>query len=958
MTRNTKEISLIQIRTGDLANLPKALHQSEFGLAKDVNRLFIGNAINTYLANRTSDFPYQNLEVLTEFSDLKDYFKYSYENNIQTVNGEHKRSDYKEYLPIVVNCERANPIIPNNCKIKINGVEVSFLENDDLNNIIDKINEVSDETHTYATKIVGTQTLTLICFLSSLYVEDVDSQSIVNDELGFPSSFNANILMPIRKVTEKLDDFLNITDFGISGDGQTNNCDKIFHALIEVYKNFDDSQFYRNILFPAGTYNFDVKNIEGTSSYVHYPFPLISNLMVHGEGIDRTIIKAENGYTKPLLNCVDDTLNILDSSTDYGKNKNYPSNIVIEDMTFESGVEICKLSSISNVTFNRVKFKCNGNSTLVEILGEEGYESSNVTFNECIFEGGDRSIFIPEYAKNINITNCHFTKSYNKAIEIGEELGENPVYGINLSSNTFTNCFTSASSDRENVIIKLGKNAQYVSIHQSIFDKRVIEREEIDGVVILPYKDVDEPNRRNFIDTLDPSTDTKKILRFNFTQPQWEFLNYLCNANGEVVLAVDGKDEDITSTNGLNITQDENGLNIKSVGEGNVIISQHNDSDLILGQGTDGNSNGRVVLNKTLHVNDNKISNDNGTTNIVFQPASNTYLEIEPNSLTNTPYEQTILGHDNAIPNVAYVENAAATSILLRLNLDALKNNFNSESGSLNIITFDKETYGENVYLKNISINVKHPFYQSYKFKSKAIDYTEGHTYYRGDVVKGTNESGNEVTYGVVKNTHVASSTFYDALNVENKIVELKNDNLSDISYIDVMATDGQNDILSLTKKYNVDYAHIENDDFVFSANISAINNFNLKPLEFDNSKIFGDANYLVKHQDKVFVVKKGEKDENENYPQIQLTALDLRDTTIATKKYSEGYNYIYDMDRTMLIDNQPIDLSAKNFSDMTLYVTFGNANGEQVYAFDDYTQLCPSGEAIIRIDYIKKEVK
>lgn len=956
MTRNTKEISLIQIRTGDLANLPKALHQSEFGLAKDVNRLFIGNASNTALANRTSDFPYQNLEVLTEYSDLKDYFKYSYENNIKTVDGENKRSDYKEYLPIVVNCMCENPTIPYACSIEINDAIVSFEKDDGLETIIDKINAVSEKTHTYATMMTGTQHLTFICFLSSLYVKDVDENTpVVNDILGFPSSYNANILMPVRKVTEKLDDFLNITDFGIVGDGITNNGEKIFNALIEVYKNFNDTQFYRNVLFPAGTYVFDSKKYDGTTSaFAYHPFPLVSNLMVHGEGIDRTVIKADSDFAQPLLNCIDDTLTV-ETNNAYGKHNNYPQNIVIEDMTFESSTDICNIASASNVTFNRVKFKSTASNTLVKIYGNETAHASNITFNECIFDGGDHGMDISKFAKNVNITNCKFINSNLQAIEIGKEA---TVYGVNLTSNSFNNCFTKAGNDKDNVIIKLFENAKYVSIHQSIFDENVIERTAIndDGVIILPYKDVNGKDGKNFIDTLDPNTDTNKILKFNFTQPQWEYIDYLCNQNGEIVFGVDKNDEDITASNGLNIVHTDDNITIKSVGSGDVIIAQDNDSDLILGKGTDGNSNGKIVLNKTLHVNNNIISNDNGESNIIFQPASDTYLEIDPNSLTNTPYEQTILGIDNAIPNVAYVENAASTSVFLKLNTEAIKS-INKGNVILDIITFDKKTFGDNVYLKNISINVKHPFYQSYKLKSKAVDYNEGHTYYRGDIVKGLVSDSSE-QYGVVLETHIADTIFYDALN-NNKIKLLEStNNLNDICYIDIMATDGQDDVVSLTKKYHVDYTHIEEDNFEFSANISAINNFNLNPQEFDNSKIFGDANYLVKHQDKVFVVKKGEKDENENYPQLHLTALDLRDTTIATKKYSEGYNYIYDMDRTILMDNQPVELSAKNFSDMTLYVVFGNENGEPIYSFEDYNQLCPSGEAIIRIDYVKKEVK
>lgn len=946
MTRNTKEISLIQIRSGDLAQLPKALHQAEFGLAKDQNRLFIGNAINTYLANRTSEFPYQNLEILTEFSELKDYFKYSYENNILSVNGETKRSDYKEYLPIVVNCIGTNEI-PEDSSIKINGVEVFFKAKDGISEIIDKINEVSDETHTYATMLSGTQTLTIICFLASLSVEDTGDVSIVNDVLGFPSTYNANILMPTRKITEKLDDFLNITDFDIKGDGQTNNCDKIFYALIEVYKNFKDSQFYRNILFPAGTYKFNRKILDGTTSYVYYPFPLISNLKVHGEGIDRTIIEASTDYTTFLLNSVDDNLMIA-STVDYGRNNKYPSNIVIEDMTFKSNAKICNLSSISDITFNRVKFYCDGTSDLVSIVGEEGYESCNITFNECIFEGGNRSIFASEFAKNITITNCKFINSYGRAIEIGEDNSDNPVYGVNISSNIFTNCYTSASAEKDNCIIKLGKNAQYVSIHQSIFDKEVVERTGL----VIPYKDYDGENRKNYIDTLDPNTDSKKILRFNFTQPQWEFLNYLCNSDGEVVLAIDGQDSDITAPNGLNITQDDYSVTIKSVGSGDVIIEQNNDSNLILGKGTDGNSNGSVVLNKTLDINDNKITNENGVENVVFKPAPDKFLEIESNTYTATPYEQIILGQDNAIPNVAYVENAVATSAILRLNSSALEPLVGTNNPTLEITTFDKATYGDNVYLKNISINVRKPFYKSYEFKSQAIDYIKDYTYYSGDVVKGILESGSEETYGVVKNTHIASSSFYDAVNVEDKIDVLSNDDLSDINYIDIIAKDENGDIYSLTRTYKPNLFNY-NTKFNYTANITNTNTFGYNAPSVYEPKKYNENQVTLSHQDKMFVVDIAEDD------LVNILPIDLRNASKSKNIYSEGYNYIYDMDKlTLDTYNRLTNISYINFAGMTLYVVFANNNGEQLYSISDATQLCPGGEAIIRVDYIKKEVK
>ena len=101
MTRNTKEVAIIQIRSGKLAQIPEALNQSEFGLAYDANRLFIGNPSNEELANRV-EFPWKNLEVLTEYSNLKDYYKYSYQYNINESPGAEEpisRTQLREYLP-------------------------------------------------------------------------------------------------------------------------------------------------------------------------------------------------------------------------------------------------------------------------------------------------------------------------------------------------------------------------------------------------------------------------------------------------------------------------------------------------------------------------------------------------------------------------------------------------------------------------------------------------------------------------------------------------------------------------------------------------------------------------------------------------------------------------------------------------------------------------------------------
>ena len=166
MTRNTKEVALIQIRSGKLSEMPKALHQSEFGLAKDANRLFIGNASNPALKNREI-FPYQNLELLTEYSELKDYFKYSYENNITSANGETDRLKLKEFLPIVISCHAEPGNVPEGT-LKINGVDIAITAGSTMYDIVEAINSYSSQTSTYATVFPGERVITFICTTNNL----------------------------------------------------------------------------------------------------------------------------------------------------------------------------------------------------------------------------------------------------------------------------------------------------------------------------------------------------------------------------------------------------------------------------------------------------------------------------------------------------------------------------------------------------------------------------------------------------------------------------------------------------------------------------------------------------------------------------------------------------------------------------------------------------------------------
>lgn len=1077
MSRNTKEVALIQIRSGKLSEMPKALHQSEFGLAKDANRVFLGNASNTILGNRTY-FPYQNLELLTEYSELKDYFKYSYENNIINVLDSESRPvdriKLKEFLPIVVSClESVDGTISEGGTLIINNVEITIPNDIDVYGIVQEINKVSDKTNTYATIFPGKKLITFICTANDLVISDNNS-GILN-KIHFPTNPQWDISMPERFVTEKLDDFLNITDFGVKGDGIQNCSKRVYEALVEIYKNYDNTQFFRNVFFPAGTYNFDINNEDQNAKYFS-PFPLLSNLHIRGEGIDRTIIK--NLTSNTLLSCIDKNLNAeYSSANNYGKvyvtddypNGNtsnlFPTNILIEDVTFDSNSEtIARLIGCSNVTFNRVKFIGSFTSNAVTISGKEvsylagGVEnvltatSNNITFNDCIFLSSNNTVNIEEFAENITFNNCKIVGFKTPSFQIGNDDVSN---GINVKAINIDGCMfeqlyddsglndgnSSSSLALNSSVIELGINSEYISTTKCTFDKNIIERTETHG--ITPYKDkgvgeeynssntygvgqrciykhnyyiantvVDVPEefdpikwtpyqRHNYTDILNINTDEKKLLRFKFTQPLWEYINYLTNLNGEVPFIVDGEDAEITAENGLNITEDSNGINIKSVKSGDVSISLDNEATLKLGKLNDESkywipstleepktyyvddevivdgiiykciyehissdtsfendlydktndrynwevkSISQIVIDRVLQLNDHMISNRDGSKDIIIEPAAGKVVEIIQTPNSATTYEDKIVNKDDAVPNVAFVKRYSMTSLTKHLTQEDIDTV--DENGDIEIGSFPVDSFGNNVHITGVTVNVRNPFYKVLPYMDhNSSEYTNERMYYQGDVVYRSSD------YAVMLVNHWVNDEEEPTI-VTNKYMQKipLNTYTKEIKYVDVIGN-GDGVSTSLTNTIEYDYTAYD----VFNINYVDLQRNNLfgytsgKPYVAPYSNTTA-SDTLVAFQDRNYLVM----------PDMTITtACDLHDTDKADRMYDEGFIYKFDEDSNFNLGSpstpNPYTI---NYSNGNIVVRLYTDDGTLLTSANKDTILFnPAGDVIIKIDFIKNEL-
>ena len=579
------------------------------------------------------------------------------------------------------------------------------------------------------------------------------------------------------------------------------------------------------------------------------------------------------------------------------------------------------------------------------------------------------------------------------AIKLGDDTysTEAPVRAVNINGNIIKS--TPVNETTYSYAMEIGRNATYASIHQTQFENRLFANWEANTYPRPYYMSTQNSNAYNFIDTLDPNTDEQQVLRFKFSQPTWVYLDYLVNQQGKKVLVVDKTDEDVTAPNGLNIVESNNGLDIRAVGTpingvGDVSISIGNSKDLILGSGTKSEEevevSGNIQIKKTLQLNDNSISNELGDDDIKIKTAKNGVILVDNNSESERPYEELLSNSilkteereielQNALVNVAYVKRQIIDTYEKIITYKDLENL--DENGELPLITFNPDIYGDNIHLKRITLNVRVPFYKTYEYINKATPYIEGYIYYAGDVVTidGTD------TYAVVVNTHISPENDIHSSNRDLQIIS--NEPYDSIKYINVI---GKNDNI-LTKTYSEDYYDITDyvSDYV---NIQKNNRFGyINCTEFTNGYTPSKEEKLVQYCDRNYIIFAPEEEQSEEQTEEQTeeqiengyTSADLHNDNKASRKYDEGYCYVFEMDRNVhyiMGDRNPV---TENYSGETLKLAFYNKDKKKFLpnanmstdestdeSVEDYvpyyesSQLNPGGKLLVRIEFLREEVE
>jgi hypothetical protein len=234
----------------------------------------------------------------------------------------------------------------------------------------------------------------------------------------------ASIMSPVtRTLQSKLDDFVSVKDFGVVGDGVTDDTVAIQRALTNLWPTEQFNRAYaqhRTLLFPAGVYSI-------TDTIIVPPF-----VKLVGDGNYSTRIKLIDDTKDVAIRLCD---SYFQTGTDFGKPDpvfSYSpetSNYYISDIVFErtTDADCVWVDGSSNVTFERCHF-----------IGRKSLISAESYNDTPIVDTGSSSVKLRGIsynnltpAKSIVFNNCTF-----KSAAVGVRI-DNQTFGTTVIGSYF-----------------------------------------------------------------------------------------------------------------------------------------------------------------------------------------------------------------------------------------------------------------------------------------------------------------------------------------------------------------------------------------------------------------------------------------------------------------------------------------------------------------------------------------
>ena len=236
------------------------------------------------------------------------------------------------------------------------------------------------------------------------------SYTFVGNVTGYTVQTGSSVLNPVvRSFQQKFDDFVNVRDFGATGDGSTDDTTAINRAIQQIYieaENLNDPRTRRTIYIPGGTYL--------TSNVISIP----PNARLVGDGVNSTTIKLQYGNLSVANTCD----SAFQSGGTIGSGgATLPDSIDISGIRFYNSAAdvtrpILNIDSASNVRITNSAFVSNNFANVVEVLSTST-STHNVTLDGVqILGGGNGFVNMGTTTKAINVLNSQFDDLSNTAV--------------------------------------------------------------------------------------------------------------------------------------------------------------------------------------------------------------------------------------------------------------------------------------------------------------------------------------------------------------------------------------------------------------------------------------------------------------------------------------------------------------------------------------------------------------
>lgn len=264
---------------------------------------------------------------------------------------------------------------------------------------------------------------------------------------GYAVQTGASTSAPIaRTLQSKLDDIVNVRDFGVTGDGVTNDLPAINRALFELFCRAPNNTLSRRTLyFPGGTYKI-------SGGVVKIP----TSASIIGDGPNKTIILQADAAQSCVVKTAD-SLQQIDSNV--GSNgATLPQFIGITGMTLanQSDNDVLRIRTTNALLCRDVVFvggrgspvSSSGNKTSVKIEAITSpaiIPSYNILFDHCGFVNSTYALYVNDSnIYDVNFNNCYFTNLY-QGIKLGELTVVDPrPTAIKVSGSLFDAIYDSA----------------------------------------------------------------------------------------------------------------------------------------------------------------------------------------------------------------------------------------------------------------------------------------------------------------------------------------------------------------------------------------------------------------------------------------------------------------------------------------------------------------------------------